>query len=54
MSTKLAIFEQKQIRRTIFNDEWWFSVIDIIDVLNVTSREPRKYWSDLKKKLIDE
>ena len=50
---KLAVFKGKQIRRTIHNDEWWFSVVDIVEVLTGTSRG-RKYWSDLKKKLIDE
>jgi len=28
--------------------EWWFSVIDVIEVLTGSDR-PRKYWSDLKK-----
>jgi hypothetical protein len=50
---KIAIFEGKQIRKTIFQNEWWFSVIDIIEVLSGTDR-PRKYWSDLKTKLISE
>ncbi len=48
----IALFEQNEIRKTIHNDEWWFSIIDIISVLDVTGRESRKYWSDLKKKLI--
>ena len=50
---KLAVFKGKEIRRTIHNDEWWFSVIDVIEVLTGTSRG-RKYWSDLKKKLVTE
>jgi len=41
------------VRRTIYKDEWWFSVSDIIEALTGTDR-PRKYWHDLKKKLIDE
>jgi len=51
---KLAIFQEKEIRKVIFKNEWWFSVIDIIDALNVSWREARKYWSDLKKQLQDE
>lgn len=47
---KLAIFKGTQIRRIIYNDEWWFSVIDIIKALTGTER-PRKYWNDLKKSL---
>ena len=51
--TKIAIFKGKEIRKTIHNNEWWFSVIDIIEVLAETDRA-RKYWSDLKSKLITE
>ncbi len=53
--TTIRLFEQKQIR-SIWNDEeekWYFSVIDVIEVLTGTER-PRKYWSDLKSKLIKE
>jgi len=49
----LVVFQGKKIRRTWFNDEWWFSVVDIIGVLTQTDRA-RKYWSDLKKKLVEE
>jgi len=47
---KLAIFKGKQIRRLIHNDEWWFSVIDVIEALTGVNN-PRRYWSDLKRKL---
>jgi len=50
---KIAIFQQKRIRKTLHNDEWWFSIIDIIKVITGTERS-RKYWSDLKKKLTKE
>ena len=49
----LAIFQGKHIRRTIYRNEWWFSVIDIIAVLT-SSERPRKYWNDLKTKLNQE
>lgn len=49
----LVVFQDKKIRRIWHNDEWWFSIIDIIDVLTDSGR-PRKYWSDLKVKLINE
>lgn len=52
-TTKIAIFKGKKVRKTIHNNEWWFSVIDVIEVLTKTER-PRKYWNDLKKKLIKE
>jgi prophage antirepressor-like protein len=51
--TKLAVFQKKEIRKTIHNNEWWFSIIDVIEVLT-NSKRARKYWNDLKKKLIDE
>ena len=49
--TKIAIFQKKEIRKVFHKSEWWFSVIDVVEVLSGTDR-PRKYWSDLKKKLI--
>ena len=52
-TTKLAVFQKKEIRKTIHNNEWWFSIIDVIEVLT-NSKRARKYWNDLKKKLIDE
>ncbi len=50
---KIAVFRNKNIRRVIYKNEWWFSVIDVIEVLTETER-PRKYWSDLKIKLTRE
>ena len=49
---KLAIFEEKEIRREWYKDDWYFSVIDVVEVLIDNNKRPRKYWSDLKKKLI--
>ncbi len=52
-ATKIALFKGKKIRKTIYNNEWWFSVVDVIEAVTGSDR-PRKYWSDLKKKLIIE
>lgn len=52
MDTRIAVFKGKEVRKTIHNDEWWFSVIDVVEVLTESER-PRKYWADLKKKLIE-
>ena len=49
---KLAIFEEKEIRRKWYKDDWYFSVIDVVEVLIDNNKRPRKYWSDLKQKLI--
>ncbi len=49
---QIAIFEGKQIRRHWDEEKelWYFSVMDIIQILAQTDR-PRKYWNDLKNKL---
>ena len=47
---QIAIFKGKKIRKIIHNDEWYFSIIDIIQLLT-ESANPRRYWSDLKRKL---
>lgn len=52
-TTRIALFKGKKIRRTIYKNRWWFSVVDIIEVLTGTIR-PRKYWNDLKSKLVEE
>jgi hypothetical protein len=49
----MAVFEGKHIRKILHEGEWWFSVIDVVEVLTGSER-PRKYWSDLKKKLASE
>jgi methylphosphotriester-DNA--protein-cysteine methyltransferase len=50
METKIALFKGKEIRKTIFKDEWWFSVVDIIEALT-DSTKPRDYWYRLKKRV---
>lgn len=52
-SIKLAVFEGKHIRKVLHEGEWWFAVIDIVEVLTESS-VPKRYWSDLKRKLISE
>jgi len=52
---KIKIFENKKIR-TAWDEEkenWYFSIVDVIAVLT-ESKEPRRYWSDLKIKLKNE
>ena len=45
----LMPFEGKPIRKIWHNDQWYFSVVDVIEVLTNTSNPPR-YWQDLKRK----
>lgn len=51
----LKIFEDKKIRSHYDsnNEIWYFSVIDVIEILTGSSI-PKRYWSDLKKKLAKE
>jgi len=53
METNIAVFRGKEIRKLIHKNEWWFSIIDVVEALAGTER-PRKYWNDLKKKLSEE
>ncbi len=43
----LIVFQGKEIRRLWHNDEWWFSVVDVISVLT-ESPTPRQYWGKVK------
>ena len=33
MTTKIAIFRKKEIRKTLKNNEWWFSISDVVEAL---------------------
>ena len=46
MDTKIALFKGKEIRKTLHNDEWWFSVIDVVGTLT-DSKNPRDYFNKL-------
>lgn len=52
---EIKLFENSQIRSVWDSEkeEWFFSVVDIIEVLTQSSN-PRRYWSDLKRKIKDE
>lgn len=52
-TAKIALFKGKKIRKILYKNEWWFSVIDVIEAITDSDR-PRKYWNDLKKKLVSE
>jgi DNA-damage-inducible protein D len=51
--TSVALFQEKSVRRVWYQDRWFFSVIDVIAILTESDRA-RKYWSDLKTKLVEE
>jgi prophage antirepressor-like protein len=50
ISTKIALFKGKEIRRKLYNDEWWFSVTDVIEALTDSS-QPSKYWTAMKARV---
>ena len=52
-NNKLIVFQNKTIRRTLVNDEWFFSVVDVVAVLT-DSPDPGAYWRKLKQRLIAE
>lgn len=48
----IKIFEEKKVR-TLWDseaEEWYFSIVDVVAILT-NSENPRRYWSDLKRKL---
>ena len=45
--SKIVVFQDKQIRRVWVDDDWYFSIVDIVGVLT-GSPEPRKYWNKVK------
>jgi DNA-damage-inducible protein D len=53
METRVAVFKGKGIRRTLYNDEWWFSVVDVCGVL-ANSADAGAYWRKLKQRLTAE
>lgn len=55
MTEELKLFENQKIRSYYEekNEKWYFSIIDVIAILT-ESNNPRRYWSDLKIKLIDD
>jgi DNA-damage-inducible protein D len=46
---KLIVFEDKKIRRTWYNEEWYFSIIDVVFVLT-NSLDPAGYIKDIRRR----
>jgi len=52
---KPALFKGQKIRRIIFKEEWWFSVVDVCGVLAESiSLDSGAYWRKLKQRLLAE
>jgi prophage antirepressor-like protein len=52
-TTKIVLFKNQKIRKTIHNNEWWFSVVDVVQALT-DSGDPSDYWYRMKKRVADE
>lgn len=52
MKNTLAIFQQTTIRKTFHNDEWYFSIVDIVEVLT-DSPNLRQYWRKVKDQVAE-
>ena len=50
---RLAIFRGQKIRRVIYKNEWWFSVVDAVGIL-IDSSGAGAYWRKLKQRLNEE
>ena len=46
-TTQIALFKGKKIRKTLFGNEWWFSVVDVVESLT-DSVNARDYWFKMK------
>ncbi len=51
--TKIVLFQNKGVRKTIHGNEWWFSIIDIIAILT-DSVNPNDYWYKMKIRVRNE
>ena len=47
---KIILFQEKQVRRVWHNEQWFFSIIDVVGILS-ESTDPQRYWSVLKSRL---
>ncbi len=52
-NTKIALFKGRKIRKTLYQNEWWFSVVDVCEVLT-DSADAGAYWRKLKQRLKEE
>ena len=50
---KIVVFESKKIRRIWYNEEWYFSVVDVVGALT-DSANPRDYWFKMKTRVKSE
>ncbi len=49
MDTRIALFQKKEIRKTLHADEWWFVVVDVVAALT-DSANPASYLKDMRRR----
>lgn len=52
MDTTLALFEEKEIRKTWKNNKWYFSILDVVYALT-NSSDPKQYLKKMKSRDIE-
>jgi DNA-damage-inducible protein D len=46
---RIALFQRKEIRRAIHNNEWWFVILDVVAALT-DSANPKGYFTDMRRR----
>jgi hypothetical protein len=46
---RIALFQRKEVRRLIHNNEWWLVIADVVAVLT-DSANPQGYFKDMRKR----
>ena len=46
---RIALFQRKEVRRVIHNNEWWFVILDVVAVLT-DSVNPKGYFTDMRRR----
>jgi DNA-damage-inducible protein D len=46
---RIALFQRKEVRRTIHNNEWWFVITDVVAALT-DSANPQGYLKDIRRR----
>jgi DNA-damage-inducible protein D len=49
MTMRIDVFKGREIRRTLYNDEWWFAVADVVEVLTDSS-DVRQYIKKMRQR----
>lgn len=52
-TTKIDLFKGREIRKTLYQNQWWFSVVDVCQALT-DSVDDGAYWRKLKQRITEE